>query len=73
VGRPDQREARDYVLSPFTPAEREELPIVIAHAADAVELALREGIVAAMNTMNSNQQPAISGQPGGREAGQPGV
>ena len=62
VGRPDQREARDYVLSPFTPSEREELPIVIAHAADAVELALREGIVAAMNTMNGNQQSAVSGQ-----------
>ncbi|MDQ2829296.1 MAG: aminoacyl-tRNA hydrolase, partial [Chloroflexota bacterium] len=62
VGRPDQREARDYVLSPFTPSEREELPIVIAHAADAVELALREGIVAAMNTMNGNQPSAVSGQ-----------
>ena len=35
---------------------------MIAHAADAVELALREGIVAAMNTMNGNQT-AIGDQP----------
>lgn len=52
IGRPDQREARDYVLSTFTPGEREELPLVLARAADAVELVLREGIVPAMNIVN---------------------
>ena len=60
VGRPDRREVIDHVLSPFTPAEREELPIVIAEAADAVELALREGIGAAMNTINSRQLSAAN-------------
>jgi len=58
VGRPDRRQVIDHVLLPFTPAEREELPIVIAEAADAVERVLRDGIVAAMNTVNSDQRAA---------------
>ncbi len=52
VGRPQSREARDHVLSTFTPEEAAELPAILTRAADACELILREGIVAAMNTVN---------------------
>jgi PTH1 family peptidyl-tRNA hydrolase len=59
IGRPDATEARDYVLSSFRPEERAELPAVLARAADAVELVLRDGPVAAMNVINcpSNSHP----------------
>ncbi len=63
VGRPDARETIDHVLSPFIAAEREELPLLLAQAADAVELVLREGIVPAMNIVNSTQRSALSTQP----------
>ena len=67
VGRPRSDEARDYVLSSFTPQEREELPILIAEAADAVEAVLREGLTAAMNGVNPPQaapgnQPSASAE-----------
>jgi PTH1 family peptidyl-tRNA hydrolase len=55
MGRPRSDEARDYVLSSFTPQERAELPFLIGEAADAVELVLRDGIVAAMNAVNPKQ------------------
>src|SRR5438876_4617005 len=57
IGRPDSPEARDYVLSSFRPEERAELPAVLARAADAVELMLRDGVVAAMNVVNSPSNP----------------
>jgi hypothetical protein len=57
IGRPDSTEARDYVLSSFRPEERAELPAVLARAADAVELVLRDGPVAAMNVVNSPPNP----------------
>lgn len=52
VGRSDEAAARDHVLSPFTPEERVELPLMIARAVDAVETVLRDGMVAAMNLVN---------------------
>lgn len=52
VGRSQSREARDHVLSAFDSEEAAELPGLIARAADACELVLREGIVAAMNSVN---------------------
>jgi peptidyl-tRNA hydrolase, PTH1 family len=57
IGRPDSTEARDYVLSSFRPEERAELPAVLARAADAVELVLRDGLTAAMNVVNSPPSP----------------
>lgn len=57
VGRPASSEARDYVLAPFTADERDALPLLLSRAADAVELALREGIVEAMNRVNG--EPVI--------------
>jgi len=65
IGRPDSTEARDYVLSSFRPEERADLPAVLARAADAVELALRDGLTAAMNVVNSppsDQPSAVSRQ-----------
>jgi PTH1 family peptidyl-tRNA hydrolase len=65
IGRPDSTEARDYVLASFRPEERAELPAVLARAADAVELALRDGLTAAMNAVNSppsDQPSAVSRQ-----------
>ena len=65
IGRPDSTEARDYVLSSFRPEERADLPAVLARAADAVELVLRDGPVAAMNVVNSppsDQPSAVSRQ-----------
>lgn len=52
IGRPRHGEPRDYVLSRFSATEREELPGVVERAADAAEMYLREGILAAMNTFN---------------------
>ena len=54
IGRPPGRmTATDYVLSRFSEREREEFTETVARAADAVELWLREGIVAAMNVVNA--------------------
>ncbi len=52
VGRPAERDARDHVLSSFSPEERAALPGLLGRAADAVELVLRDGIIAAMNAVN---------------------
>ena len=52
IGRPDPRDAADYVLAEFSPAERDDLKDVVARACDAVALALEEGFVAAMNRFN---------------------
>lgn len=52
IGRPRHGEVRDYVLSGFSGAEREELPGIVSRGADAVEMYLRDGIVAAMNAFN---------------------
>ncbi len=48
IGRPPGRQdAADWVLDPFGAAERKELPLLIADAADAVELLVEEGLLAA--------------------------
>ncbi|HET8927767.1 MAG TPA: aminoacyl-tRNA hydrolase [Microbacterium sp.] len=48
IGRPPGRQdAADWVLDPFSAAERRELPLVLADAADAVELLVAEGLIAA--------------------------
>jgi PTH1 family peptidyl-tRNA hydrolase len=52
VGRPQHGDAADHVLSTF---RKHEVPIVdelITRAADAVEMALADGVVAAMNQFN---------------------
>ncbi|MEZ3159618.1 aminoacyl-tRNA hydrolase [Microbacterium sp. BWT-B31] len=48
IGRPPGRQdAADWVLDPFGPAERKNLPILLSDAADAVEQLVGEGLVAA--------------------------
>jgi PTH1 family peptidyl-tRNA hydrolase len=68
VGRPASDEARDYVLSPFSREEREALPLLLSRAADAVELALREGAVAAMNVVNGTGGAESAASSDGPEA-----
>jgi len=54
IGRPPGRQdAADFVLSPFTKAERDVLPSLIADAADATEQILTEGLVAAQQRWHS--------------------
>ncbi|GAA4042946.1 aminoacyl-tRNA hydrolase [Arthrobacter methylotrophus] len=48
VGRPPGRmDTADYVLRDFGPAEKKELPFLLDEAADAVELLVTEGLLAA--------------------------
>jgi PTH1 family peptidyl-tRNA hydrolase len=53
VGRGDgRRDLADHVLSTFETGERADLELLIARAADAVELFAAEGVVKAMNVYN---------------------
>ncbi|WP_167261283.1 aminoacyl-tRNA hydrolase [Frigoribacterium endophyticum] len=48
IGRPPGRQpAADFVLRDFTPTERQTLPILVADAADAVEMIAADGLTAA--------------------------
>jgi peptidyl-tRNA hydrolase len=48
IGRPAGRQdPADWVLDPFSSAERRDLPVVIGDAADAVEQLIDEGLLAA--------------------------
>jgi PTH1 family peptidyl-tRNA hydrolase len=54
IGRPPGRQdPADYVLREFVAAERKDLAFHVDRAADAVELLLAEGLVAAQNAFNS--------------------
>lgn len=69
VGRPDRAQARDYVLASFRPEERAALPLLLARAADAVELTLRVGIIAAMNVVNAAEsESSLAAQTSSLEA-----
>ncbi|MBC8206312.1 MAG: aminoacyl-tRNA hydrolase [Kiritimatiellales bacterium] len=50
--KPDKVSLSDYVLGPFSAAERETLDDVIGRAADAAEMACGEGVARAMNIFN---------------------
>ena len=55
VGRPPGRmDTADYVLKNFPPAEAKELPFLIGDAADAVELLLTEGLIAAQQKFHAS-------------------
>ncbi|WP_433721332.1 aminoacyl-tRNA hydrolase [Microbacterium laevaniformans] len=48
IGRPPGRQdPADWVLDPFSSAERAALPVLVSEAADAVELLVGEGLLAA--------------------------
>ena len=54
VGRPPGRmDTADYVLRDFSGTERKELPILVDDAADAVELLVAEGLLAAQGKFHS--------------------
>lgn len=57
IGRPQWGDARNYVLTRFTQEQAAELPAVIARAADAAEVWLAEGLLAAMNRYNRAVAP----------------
>lgn len=53
IGRPPGRQdPADYVLKPFSAAERKEVPVLVEQAADAVELLLRVGLETAQNQLH---------------------
>jgi len=53
IGRPPGRmDPADYVLKDFAAAERKELPLELARAADAVELLISDGVLAAQNQLH---------------------
>ena len=53
---PPGRDAAQYVLGRFTRDEQAQLPALIARAADAVEVILREGFTTAMNRFNAPEK-----------------
>lgn len=54
IGRPPGRQdPADWVLDPFGQAERQTLPILIADAADAVELLVEHGLLAAQQRFHA--------------------
>jgi PTH1 family peptidyl-tRNA hydrolase len=60
VGKPAGGKERvvGHVLSPFSKAEKKELPFLIGAAADAVEAILEKGATFAMNKYNADKEPA---------------
>ncbi|MGG5172011.1 aminoacyl-tRNA hydrolase [Pseudarthrobacter sp. J1738] len=55
VGRPPGRmDTADYVLKDFSSTERKELPFLIDTAADAVDLLVREGLLAAQQKFHGS-------------------
>lgn len=59
IGRPPGRQdSADYVLSPFSKRESEEIDFAIVKAADAVEYILEHGIERAMNEFNRREAEA---------------
>ncbi len=61
IGRPPGRmDPADYVLHDFSPAEREQLPELLASCADAVTALLGHGLAAAQNKFHPAQQPGTS-------------
>lgn len=55
IGRPPGRmDPRDYVLHDFNSSEREQLPLVLLTAVDAIRLFIQAGIEEAMNRFNGS-------------------
>ncbi|MCU1416310.1 MAG: aminoacyl-tRNA hydrolase [Schumannella sp.] len=54
IGRPPGRQdAADYVLTPFSKAEREVLPSLLSDAADATELLITDGLLEAQQRVHA--------------------
>lgn len=57
IGRPPGRQdAADFVLKPFTGAEREVLPSLLSDAVDATELVITEGLLAAQTRFHAPRE-----------------
>jgi PTH1 family peptidyl-tRNA hydrolase len=57
IGRPPGRQdAADYVLTPFSKAEREVLPSVLSDAVDAIETLVTEGLLAAQQRWHAPRE-----------------
>ena len=57
IGRPPGRQdAADYVLTPFSKAERELLPSLLSDAADATELLITEGLLATQQRFHAPRE-----------------
>ena len=57
IGRPPGRQdAADWVLDPFSATERAQLPLLIGDAADAVELVVGEGLLAAQQRYHAPRE-----------------
>ena len=57
IGRPPGRQdAADFVLKPFSGAEREALPSLLVDAADATELVITEGLLAAQTKFHAPKE-----------------
>lgn len=55
IGRPPgQMQTADFVLKPFTTAEKKDLPFLVSNAADATEMLIKEGLVVAQQRFHSN-------------------
>jgi len=55
IGRPPGRQdPADFVLHPFTAAERQELPLLLDRCADAIECVIAEGVATAQNRFNAD-------------------
>lgn len=69
IGRPPGRmDPMTFVLRDFRTAERRELPLLLADAADAVETLLRDGLAAAQNIFHTRAGNGPGNQAGGEAA-----
>ncbi|HZB95675.1 MAG TPA: aminoacyl-tRNA hydrolase [Herpetosiphonaceae bacterium] len=63
IGRPPEGwDPRDYVLGNWNREQAEQLPELYARIADATELFIREGIIAAMNRFNASGRDDSAGR-----------
>jgi PTH1 family peptidyl-tRNA hydrolase len=64
VGKPvtgGKQRVTGHVLGGFSKAEQTELPFLVGGAADAVQLILDKGVVAAMNKVNADKNNLVPG------------
>jgi PTH1 family peptidyl-tRNA hydrolase len=53
IGRPDEGELSDYVLTPFDVYEHDKLEAMLSRGVASIEVIIKEGIESAMNKFNS--------------------
>jgi len=62
LGRENEEDSIDRVLSPFTQAERAYVPAIVDAAAEGVQLWLNDGLDAAMRFVNTWQLEIAQGE-----------